>query len=140
MLTAQQEAQKFIINLYGRWKADTLLQQINSPEQIEQYWSQLNDEDELRDARNEARHHGEEVSGIKTRIHYSWERNFEVCVRVIPLDNERGLAYNYVTGGGKHGEPDSHEWWAEAWFVTCTGTETIVKRTYADIPEEPQTK
>lgn len=81
------------------------------------------------------RYHGNHVSDIRTRIHPSWERHYDVEVRVINLGDDRGLAYNYVSGGGKLGEPDAYKWWTEAWFVKCTGTKTVTAHTYEDIPE-----
>lgn len=134
-LTAKQTAQKFILNLYGKWQADERLQGDLTAEQIAAYWEEF--ADDLQDARNEARYHGQEVpfKQVRDRAHYSWGRHYDVCVRVINLDGETGLAYNFMSGGGKHGEPDSYPWWDEAWFVKCTGTETVVTHTYEDIPE-----
>lgn len=133
-ITAKQEAQRLILSQLGQWSQEAKLLDGIPDDQIDSLWNEFSDD--LQDARNEVRHAGQEVSEITSRAHYSWERNYEVEVRVIKLVGSKGLAYNFMSGGGKHGEPESYPWWDEAWFVECTGTVTIVRHTFADIPEE----
>ena len=132
-LTATQLAQYLILKQYWTWQKSPWADAEFTAAELEQHWADL--EDDLQDARNDVRHHGSYVPDIPTRIHYTWTRNFEAEVYVIHLDDGRGLAYNHVTGGGKHGEPDAYAWWKEAWFVQCTGTKTVTTHTYEDIPE-----
>lgn len=108
-----------------------------TPEELAQHWADNWPDIENLGCQNNVRYEGDEASGIKTRCHYSWERHYDVEVRVIHLGDGRGLAYNFMSGGGKHGDPDAYKWYDEAWFVKCTGTKTTVSHTYEDIPEVP---
>jgi hypothetical protein len=132
-ITAKQEAQRLILAHWGQWQSiEELI--VDIPEdQIDTLWDKHCDD--LQDSRNEVRWQGDEVSEIKSRAHYTWGRNYDVDVRVIKLPGDKGLAYNFMSGGGKHGEPEAYPWWDEAWFVEVTGTVTTVRHTYADIPE-----
>lgn len=134
-LTATQEAQRLILKHWGNWQQIEELLAPISGDQIESLWDKYSEED-IQDAINEVRWHGDEVVGINTRFHYSWGRHYDVEVRVISLNEGTGLAYNFVSGGGKHGEPESYPWWQEAWYVKCTGTKTVVTNTYEDIPAQ----
>lgn len=87
------------------------------------------------DARNEVRHGGDETE-LATRIDRSWERNYEVEVHAIPITEDKALAFNYVYGGGKHGEPAAYPWEDECWFVKITGTKTVVITSFAEIEEK----
>lgn len=133
-LSAKQTAQRLILAHWGNWQDIEELKGEISPEMLEQFWDEYGD-DEC-ESRNEVRWHGDETSNINTRIHYSWSRNYDVEVRVINLGDGNGLAYNFVSGGGKHGDPDAYPWWDEAWFVKCTGAKTVVTHTYEDIAEQ----
>lgn len=130
--TPTQVGQLLVLRTYWRWQDSPLYDAEHTAAEIQDYWDALYDD--LQDARYDTRHHGIETS-IRNRIHHTWERNYDVETRVIHLGDGRGLAYNYVTGGGKHGDPDSFPWWNEAWFVKCTGTKTVTTHTYEDIPE-----
>lgn len=135
--TAEQVAQLLVLRTYWGWEKSPWADAEFTVAEIEQHYTELTtgeDDDVLQDARNDTRHHGQRTS-IHERAHHSWSRNFDVAVRVIHLEDGRGLAYNYVTGGGKHGNPDDYQWVGEAWFVTCTGTQTVTTYTYEDIPE-----
>ena len=86
------------------------------------------------DAFNECRYdHAVPARGIEPRIDNSWERHFEVYTRAIPLTNDKALAFNMVTGGGKFASPESYPWDKECWLINITGTETIVKHTFGEI-------
>lgn len=87
------------------------------------------------DARNEVRHEGVKTK-LVTRIHHSWERNYEVEVHAIPITEDKALAFNFVEGGGKHGEPESYPWEDQCWFVKITGIKTVVITTFAEIEEK----
>lgn len=134
-LTAQQTAQLIILRLYYLWQDSPWKDAEFTAEEIAQHWA--DNLDDLQDARNEAKYQGAVVpyDQVRNRIHHTWERNYEVDVRVINLEDGRGLALNNVTGGGKHGEPTAYPWFDECWFVKHTGTTTVVKHTYEDIPE-----
>lgn len=133
-VTANQEAKRLILAQLGQWSQEEKLLDAIPDDQIESLWEQW--QDDLTDARNEVRHAGQESTEIFSRAHYSWERNYDVEVRVILLSSGKGLAYNFMSGGGKYGEPESYPWWNEAWFVEKTGTVTTVRHTFKDIPEE----
>lgn len=135
-LTPQQVGQLLILRTYWRWENDPMADAELTAAEIAQFYDDLGEDDLLIDAFNDTRHQGT-ASDIPTRIHFSWTRNYEVDTHVIHLDDQRGLAFNYVTGGGKHGEPDAYPWIDEAWFVKCTGTQTVTTHTYEDIPDEP---
>jgi hypothetical protein len=95
------------------------------------------EENEHDDAINEVRYEAEEVRGIASWCHYSWERNYEVDVKAFILPDGRALAFCEMSGGGKHGEPDAYPWVEEAKFIRVSGVEERVIRTYTfeDIPE-----
>jgi hypothetical protein len=137
--SALNVAKLLILRTYWRWNDSPLADAEHTQTEVNAYWDELYDD--LQDARYDTRHQGTRVSSadVPERIHFSWSRNYEVDTHVIHLDDKRGLAFNYVTGGGKHGDPDSYPWWQEAWFVTCTGSETVSVTTYSykDIPDEP---
>ena len=137
-LTAPQTAQLLILRDWWAGKACPWKDAELTPEELAQHWTDNWDDIENLGCQNNVRYQGEPVHGIKTRCHYSWERHYDVEVRVINLGDGRGLAYNFMSGGGKHGDPDAYKWWEEAWFVTHTGTQTIVRHTYADIPVSPE--
>lgn len=132
-ITAKQEAQRLILAQLGQWSQEAKILDGIQDDQIDSLWEEFSDD--LQDARNEVRCAGQEAPEINSRAHYSWSRNYEVEVRVIKLSGNKGLAYNFMSGGGKHGDPESYPWWDEAWFVECTGTVTIVRHTFSDIPE-----
>lgn len=138
-LTAPQTAQLLILrDLWvgqdSPWKDAEL-----TSKELAQHWDDNWDDIENLGCQNNVRHEGDDMpySVVKNRIHHSWERHYDVIAKVIHLGDGYGLAYNFVSGGGKHGEPDAYKWWTEAWFVTCTGTRTTIQHTYEDIPEVP---
>ena len=94
-------------------------------------------ENEHDDAINEVRYEAEDVRGIPSWCHYSWERNYEVDVKAFILPDGRALAFCEMSGGGKHAEPDSYPWVEEAKFIKVSGVEERVIKTYKfeDIPE-----
>lgn len=100
----------------------------------------LFDENEHDDAINEVRYAAEDVRGIASWCHYSWERNYEVDVKAFILPDGRALAFCEMSGGGKHGEPDAYPWVEEAKFIKVSGVEERVIKTYMfeDIPEESE--
>lgn len=100
----------------------------------------LFDENEHDDAINEVRYEAEDVRGIPSWCHYSWERNYEVDVKAFILPDGRALAFCEMSGGGKHGEPDAYPWVEEAKFIKVSGVEERVIKTYKfeEIPEEPE--
>lgn len=130
--TAVSVAKLLVLCTYWRWQDNPLADAEHTQDEVNALWDELYDD--LQDARYDTRHQGVRTS-IPNRIHHTWERNYEVDVRVINLGDGRGLALNNVTGGGKHGVPEAFPWWQEAWFVKHTGTTTVVKHTYEDIPE-----
>lgn len=133
-LTAKQTAQRLILANWGNLQDIEELKGDLTAEQVDSLWEAY--QDECQDSKNEVRWEGNEASNIRSRIHYSWDRNYDVEVRVINLPDGTGLAYNLVSGGGKFGEPEAYPWWNEAWFVKCTGTKTVVTHTYEDIAEQ----
>jgi hypothetical protein len=88
------------------------------------------DESEHDDAINEVRYEAEDVNGITSWCHYSWQRNYEVDVKAFILADGRALAFCEMSGGGKHGEPDSYPWVEEAKFIKVSGVQERVVRTY----------
>jgi hypothetical protein len=97
----------------------------------------LFDENEHDDAINEVRYEAEDVRGIPSWCHYSWERNYEVDVKAFILPDGRALAFCEMSGGGKHGEPDAYPWVEEAKFIKVAGVEERVIKAYKfdEIPE-----
>lgn len=97
----------------------------------------LFDENEHDDAINEVRYEAEDVRGIPSWCHYSWERNYEVDVKAFILPDGRALAFCEMGGGGKHGEPDAYPWVEETKFIKISGVEERVIKTYKfeEIPE-----
>jgi hypothetical protein len=97
----------------------------------------LFDENEHDDAINEVRYGAEEVCGIPSWCHSSWERNYEVNVKAFILPDGRALAFCEMSGGGKHAEPNAYPWVHEAKFIKVSGVEERVIKTYKfeDIPE-----
>lgn len=138
-LTAQQTAQLLILRDFWRGQGNPWKDAEFTAAEIQQHWDDNQGNLENLSIFNEAKYQADVVpyDQVKPRIHYSWERNYEVDVRVFNLGDGRGLALNNVTGGGKHGVPDAYPWWTECWFVKHTGTTTVVKHTYEDIPEVP---
>lgn len=102
----------------------------------------LFNENEHDDAINEVRYEAEEVRGIASWCHYSWERNYEVDVKAFILPDGRALAFCEMSGGGKHGEPNAYPWVEEAKFIRVSGVEERVIRTYRfeDITEASEVK
>lgn len=142
--TAAQVAQLLILRDYWRGQGNPWKDAEFTPQEIAQHWDDNYDAMLNINGIDEAKYMADVVpyDQVRNRIHHTWERNYDVNVRVFNLGDGRGLAFNNVTGGGKHGEPDAYPWWQEAWFVTCTGTTTVVKHSYEDIPEvkdEPAT-
>jgi hypothetical protein len=97
----------------------------------------LFDKNEHDDAINEVRYEAEEVRGIASWCHYSWERNYEVDVKAFILPDGRALAFCVMSGGGKHGQPNAYPWVEEAKFIKVSGVEKRVIRTYTfeEIPD-----
>ncbi|MBX8621687.1 hypothetical protein K4754_06565 [Pseudomonas glycinae] len=95
------------------------------------------EENEHDDAINEVRYEAEEVRGIASWCHYSWERNYEVDVKAFILPDGRALAFCVMSGGGKHGQPNAYPWVEEAKFIKVSGVEKRVIRTYTfeEIPD-----
>lgn len=89
------------------------------------------------DAINEVRYEAEEVGGIASWCHYSWERNYEVDVKAFILPDGRALAFCEMGGGGKHGDPDAYPWVDESKFIKVSGVEERIIKTYKfeEIPE-----
>ena len=120
------------------WDANsTVLQELETADgvRLEQLFDEHNTAEDS-DARSEVRHSGYSAHNVSTRIHYSWERHYDVSVSAIPLTDKLALAFNYVEGGGKHGEPDAYKWYNECWFVDITGTKQVTYFTFAD--QEPK--
>lgn len=103
---------------------------------------QLYDESSQDDAVNEVRYGAVSANGIPSWCHYSWGRNYEVDVMAFVLPDGRALAFCQMSGGGKHGEPDSYPWVDEARFIRVSGVEERVIKTYKfeDVPEESEAK
>jgi hypothetical protein len=141
-LTAMQTARLLILREFWIGKDSPWADAELTGEEIDQHWADNWDDIENIGGQNDMRYRGQRVphNDVKNRIHHSWERHYDVEVRVIHLGDDRGLAYHYVSGGGKHGDPDAYTWWTEAWFVKCTGTKTVTTHTYEDIPEAPEAK
>lgn len=97
----------------------------------------LFDENEHDDAINEVRYEAEDVRGIPSWCHYSWERNYEVDVKAFILPDGRALAFCEMSGGGKHGEPNAYPWVNEAKFIKVSGVEERVIKSYKfeEIPD-----
>ena len=97
----------------------------------------LFEENDHDDAINEVRYEAEAVSGIPEWCHYSWGRNYEVDVKAFILHDGRALAFCEMSGGGKHGDPDSYPWVDEAKFIKVAGVEERVIKTYRfeEIPD-----
>lgn len=95
------------------------------------------DENEHDDAINEARYEASDAPGVAAWCHYSWSRNYEIDVKAFILSDGRALAFCEMSGGGKHGDPDSYPWVDEAKFIKVAGVEERVIRTYkfAEIEE-----
>lgn len=92
------------------------------------------------DAINEVRYEAEDVGGIASWCHYSWERNYEVDVKAFILPDGRALAFCEMSGGGKHGEPSAYPWVEEAKFIKVAGVEERTVKTYKfeEIPDESE--
>lgn len=88
------------------------------------------EENEHDDAINEVRYDAEDARGISEWVHYSWNRNYEIDVKAFILSDGRALAFCEMSGGGKHGEPDSYPWAEEAKFIKVSGVEEKVIKTY----------
>lgn len=137
VLSASQVAQLLILRNFWASNDNPWKDAEFTPAELEQQWQDNWGDIENFGVQNDVRYHGTRVpyDQVRPRIHPTWERHYDVEVRVINLGDDRGLAYNYVSGGGKHGDPDSFPWFNEAWFVKCTGTKTVTTHTYKDIPE-----
>ena len=146
-LTANQMAKLLVmhhgIDAFG-YKYDSLRDALNSHVTLEDLASmsgedldQLYDETSHDDAVNEVRYSAVDAHGVPSWCHYSWERNYEVDVKAFILPDGRALAFCEMSGGGKHGEPDSYPWVEEAKFIKVSGVEERVIKTYKfeDIPE-----
>lgn len=99
--------------------------------------SELFDESEHDDAINEIKYAATQASGIPTWCHSSWDRHYDVSVEAFPMPDGRALAFCSVTGGGKHAEPNSYPWVAEAKFIMIDKVveRTISTYTFKEIPE-----
>lgn len=146
-LTANQMAKLLVmhhgIDAFG-YKYDSLRDALNSHVTLEDLASmsgedldQLYDETSHDDAVNEVRYSAVDAHGVPSWCHYSWERNYEVDVKAFILPDGRALAFCEMSGGGKHGEPDSYPWVEEAKFIKVSGVEERVIKTYKfeEIPE-----
>lgn len=95
------------------------------------------EENEHDDAINEVRYGAVDVSGIPEWSHYSWSRHYEVDVKAFILPDGRALAFCEMSGGGKHGDPDSYPWVEEAKFIKVAGVQEQVIKNYSfeELPE-----
>ncbi len=59
-----------------------------------------------------------------------YSRHYE-CKEVACKCGDKWVGWTYWYGGGKHGEPESIDWIADAYFLDCVEEEvTIVKQTF----------
>lgn len=132
--TPKQVAKLLILRTLWRWeqKGD-LLGRVFEPDAVDDMFHSGIEQDILTDAINETRHQGEYAKGVNDWVHHSWIRHYDVNVHAFPLSNTKALAWNYVSGGGKYGNPETYPWYSEPRFVEITGTQTITIRTYEEI-------
>lgn len=134
--TPEQVVKLLIMRTLWRWEQQgESLSKPWEPEVVDKMFKAYMDEDMLTDAINDTRHQGEQAKGIGEWTHHTWSRYYDVSVHAFPLSSTKALAWNFVSGGGKHGEPESYKWYQEPRFVEITGTETIIRRSYAAINE-----
>jgi len=100
----------------------------------------LYDESSHDDAVNEVRYSAVDAPSINSWCHYSWERNYDVDVKAFILPDGRALAFCEMSGGGRHGEPNSYPWVEEAKFIKVSDVEERVIKTYKfeEIQEAPE--
>jgi hypothetical protein len=117
---------KFILVNHPELTAEDL----STEDAIEAKWTELTAADEIYDLRNEARWNGEQCN-LRAWAHYSWARHYDVCVYATKFE-DKYIAWNFMSGGGKFGEPESYEWWLEAKYVDCVEEPvTIIQRTFS---------
>jgi hypothetical protein len=81
----------------------------------------LADQDQLQDARNEVR-----TTGMETSLPCEHSRHYESeAVTAQALDGS-WVGWTHWYGGGKHGEPESIDWIADAYDVACAEEEKLV--------------
>lgn len=98
------------------WKDDINL------ENLDEAWESLEGEDMRQDVISEFREGTEE-----TKIEPDWSRHFESKSVASQLSDGTWVGWTYWYGGGKYADPDSIDWINDAYFLSCTEEEKLVK-------------
>lgn len=117
-MTPQHKIKHMILTIVAAWN-DAQPPQFDAAS-IDETW-EGGDDDQVQDARNEVR-----SSGIETGLPCEWSRHYESEAVARQAADGSWVGWTHWHGGGKHGEPESIDWIAEAYDVACAEEEKMV--------------
>lgn len=118
-MTPLQKLQWLIIDKRASWGDVTV--PAYPCQEIDGYFTELDDADELQDAISEVRSSGEE-----TGLPCPYSRHYESKAVAAELPDGSWVGWTYWYGGGKYGQPEAVEWMADAYDVDCKKEERLV--------------
>ena len=111
-MTPQQKIKHAIIKLVSEWEDDTGLLASVTPQNVDEIYELLDEEDLVQDARNEFR-----CTGIETGLPCELSRHYESEAVAAQMPDGSWVGWTYWHGGGKHGEPEAIDWIEDAYGV-----------------------
>lgn len=112
------------------------LEGLITADNIDEVYDALEETDAMYDAKNEVRGHSDSVETQLSPLTSS--RHYEVDCMAMKIEGQ-WVGWDYLYGGGKHGEPEAVDWIATARLVSCNEEQVMVtKRTFEAIQEEAQ--
>lgn len=132
-MTPSQQLKREILLAANRLYDYEIPENIND-QNVDSLYSELEQEDWIRDAQEEVRYTGE-ASGI-CRAHgpefFSVQRHYESEEVAKKMDDGSCVGWTYWHGGGKFGCPQDIPWVEHAYAVDCVEEEkTVIVRTYS---------
>lgn len=94
---------------------------LDTPEQIEEAYDELDRLDVLQDYESEFRY-GE----VETNIPAPSSRHYESKSVARKMSDGSWVGWTFWYGGGKHGDPGSIDWMGDAYNLTCVEEEKLV--------------
>ena len=114
-MTPEQKLKHAILLLAVEMENIQLQDDQVTSENVDDLYSESNENWELQDARNEMR------SGqVETGVACEWSRHYESKAVAAQMPDGSWVGWTYWFGGGKHSEPEAIDWMDEAYNLICT--------------------
>lgn len=121
-MTPQQLARYCILETIMRWSGQEIPVDLTG-EEVDQFIEEAKADvpDAYQDASNDVRS-GEHTTGLPTPSH----RHYEAEAVAAKAPNGQWVGWTYWHGGGKHGQPESIDWIADAYHVEHSAEDKVV--------------